>query len=599
MKPNAHAALQSLASLGLLLTLSAAAVAQTSTGGAVPVVTIQATEPDASGPGYPGVFTVFRLGDTNAALNVFYDISGTASNGVDYAAISQWVAIPAGAMSNNIVIMPINKPSNGTITKTVVLQLANPPTLNPVNFGIGVPSNAVVYLTPPAPPAVRIVGPTNGAVFSAPANISLLATASDSTGPVTNVEFFAGRTDLGRGQSVVLDPPGVNGVTGLAYWLNWQNVPANSYSLTAVATANGGISSTSAVVSIRVLPPTNLPPVVHITSPPNGAVFRAPMDLPIYAYAADPGGSVAGVQFFVNNASLGLGHPVTAVPPPSPGPIQPAFLLVVSNFWEFVWTNPPPGTNLALTAVASDNQGLAATSAPVLINLLPPLPPPTNRPALVSIVATDPIAVAGTDCWTWPGPVSPVATWSNWLAPGAAFRLFTNCGPKDATITVFRSGPTNDAIIVDYAMGGTASNGVDYVALPGTVTVSAGQRSAAITIVPLDATPGQIKTVVLTLAADPTGTNYAVGLPRAAAAMILDSRSPQPVTGVAPGRCFNVAATGPNGAWFYVEYSTDLVNWTPICTNQVFNGNVAYVDPDAAAHPTRFYRTMPAAGPPQ
>jgi len=42
-----------------------------------------------------------------------------------------------------------------------------------------------------------------------------------------------------------------------------------------------------------------------------------------------------------------------------------------------------------------------------------------------------------------------------------------------------------------------------------------------------------------------------------------------------------------------------LVNWTPICTNQVFNGNVAYVDPDAAAHPTRFYRTMPAAGPPQ
>ena len=271
MKPNAHAALQSLASLCLLLTLSAAAAAQTSTGGAVPVVTIQATEPGASGPGYPGVFTVFRHGDTNAALNVFYDISGTASNGVDYAAIPQWVAIPAGAMSNNVVITPINKPSNGTITKTVVLQLTNPPTLNPVNFGIGVPSSAVVYLTPPALPTVRFVSPTNGAVFNAPANISLLATASDSTGPVTNVEFFAGRTDLGRGQSVVLDPPGVNGVTGLVYWLNWQNVPANSYSLTAVATANGGISTTSAVVSISVLPPTNLPPVVRITSPANHA----------------------------------------------------------------------------------------------------------------------------------------------------------------------------------------------------------------------------------------------------------------------------------------------------------------------------------------
>ena len=65
-----------------------------------------------------------------------------------------------------------------------------------------------------------------------------------------------------------------------------------------------------------------------------------------------------------------------------------------------------------------------------------------------------------------------------------------------------------------------------------------------------------------------------------------------------PGTAFNLTAAGPDGAWFHVEYSTDLLHWTPICTNQVVNGSIDFVDPDAAANPARFYRTVPEAGPP-
>jgi hypothetical protein len=406
---------------------------------------------------------------------------------------------------------------------------------------------------------------------------------------------------LGRGLPVVLDPPGVNGVTGVVFFFNWQNVPTNAYALTAVATANGGLSTTSAVVNITVLPHFIQPPLVRITSPPNGSAFRAPMQIPIYAFAADPGDPVATVEFFADNQSLGIGQPVTAVPPPlPPGPIQPPILIFEpTNYWDFIWTNPPPGTNIALTAKATGNSGLSTTSAPVLISVLPPLPPPTNRPVVVTIVATDPVAIAGTNCWTWPGLVSPAATWSNWFAPSATWRLFTNCGPKDATFTVFRSGATNDAVTVDYAIGGTASNGVDYVAIPGTVTILAGQTRAAITIVPLDeGSADRTRSVVLKLVADATGTNYLLGYPRTAAAIILDSQSPRPLTGVTPGVGFNLAAAGPDGAWFYVEYSSDLLNWTPICTNQVVNGSVDFVDPDAATNPERFYRVVPDAGPP-
>jgi hypothetical protein len=329
------------------------------------------------------------------------------------------------------------------------------------------------------------------------------------------------------------------------------------------------------------------------------------VNIPIYAYAADPGGFVTTVEFFAGGASLGFGHHVmTAVPFPPYGWPYPSplvtNLIVATNFWELTWTNPPPGTNIVLTAGATDNGGLSTTSAPVLVSILSPLPPPTNRPPIITIVATDPIAIEGTNCWTWPGLASPAATWSNWYAANATFRVFTNCGPKNATISVFRFGATNDDFNVAYAIGGTATNGVDYVTVSGDVTIPAGERRADISIMPLDDGPPDItSTVVLTLLPDATGTNYLLGYPRAAAAIILDSRSPRAGTGIVPGPAFNLASAGPDGAWFHVEYSADLLNWTPICTNQVINGSINFVDPDAAANPARFYRTVPESGPPQ
>jgi hypothetical protein len=581
------------AALYLSLVLVPGGVAQTSL---VPVITVEATQPIAT-VADAGVFTVFRAGDTNATLNVWYELGGTASNGVDYAAISpHLVAIPAGAISNNIVITPLTNPPAVNAVRTVVLTLTNSPLMTPINYQIGSPSRAVVFIAATNPqPVVAIFYPANGAVFTAPANIPLIAKASDPDGSVSNLEFFANGADLGAGLPVVLDPPGMGGVTGLVYFFNWQNVPTNDYVLTAVATDNAGAGTTSAPVKITVqLPLTNLPPIVRIISPPNGAVFRAPMQIPVFAFAADFDDAVASVQFFAAGASIGFGHPVTSVPLAWPTPIiQP------TNFWEFTWTNPPEGISIPLTVVADDDRGLSTTSNPVLVSILPSLPPPTNRPAIVRIVATDPVAIEGTNCWTWPGLAAPAATWSNWFAPTATFCLFTNCGPKNATFSVFRFGDTNNDLNVAYAIGGSATNGVDYVTLPGTVTIPAGARRADITIVPLDNGPPDIaSTVILKLVPDTTGTNYFLGYPRAAA-IILDSQSPRAATGIIPGGGFNLTAAGPDGAWFHVEYSTDLLHWTPICTNQVVNGSIDFVDPDAAANPLRYYRTVPEAGPPE
>lgn len=575
----------------LFLAITTVGFAQT-----IPVVTIQATDVHGTWTGDPAVFTVFRSGDPAPALNVYCCISGTATNGVDYQAIGNFVSLPSGVLSNTIVIKPINL--GQTDMQTVTVDLCPSPLMIPVNYSVGFPNSATVYITPAGvsnlPPVVDIVNPTNGAVFAAPANISLIAKTADPDGTVTNVEFFAGTNDLGRGLPVVMDPPGVNGVTGPVYFFNWQNVPAGIYPLTAVATDNGGLSTTSNPVNITVLS-TNIQPVVRITSPPNGAVFRAPVNIRIISYAADFDGSVTSVEFFADSNSLGFGHQIA----PLPSPLSPSAIVTPANFWELTWTNPTPEINISLTAEATDNAGVSTVSDPVHISVLQPLPPPTNRPSVVSIVATDPIAIEGTNCWPWLGLPVASPTWSNWLASGVTCRYFTNCGPKDATFTVFRFGATNDELDVAYAIGGTATNGIDYVTLPGLVTVPAGERRADITVMPLDdGAPDINSTVILKLVPDATGTNYLLGYPRAAAAIILDSQSPRAVNGLVPGAVFNISANGPDGAWFHVEYSTDMIHWTPVCTNQVVNGKIDFVDPDAATNPARYYRTVPEAGPP-
>jgi len=89
------------------------------------------------------------------------------------------------------------------------------------------------------PPVVNLTSPASGAIFNAGANITLSATASDPGGSVTQVQFFQNGTLVGTD-------------TSSPYGLVWSNVAAGSYSITAVATDNGGATAMSSAVSITV-----------------------------------------------------------------------------------------------------------------------------------------------------------------------------------------------------------------------------------------------------------------------------------------------------------------------------------------------------------
>jgi len=165
---------------------------------------------------------------------------------------------------------------------------------------------------------------------------------------------------------------------------------------------------------------------------------------------------------------------------------------------------------------------------------------------------------------------------------------------------VRRYGDTNTELTVAYDVGGTASNGIDYVALPGLVTIPAGECRALVTIVPIDDGPPDVnKTVVLALAPSTNSPpDYVIGYPPRAAAIIIDPPGPCPVAGVLADKCFRLALPGPDAAWFCIDYSTNFSDWTPVCTNQAIDGTINFVDPEAAGDQSRFYRAVPLADPP-
>jgi GH18 family chitinase/chitodextrinase len=246
-------------------------------------------------------------------------------------------------------------------------------------------------------PVVSITSPAGGASFSAPAAVTINASASDADGSITKVEFYNGGTKLGEDNSS-------------PYSFSWTNVAAGTYNLTAKATDNSAKTTTSSVVSVTVTGvgggtcdgiaawsasavytnglqvvynsklytaqwwtsneqpdthtgsgqvwlyvrdcgggtnPNNQSPAVSITSPAGGASFAAPASVNITASATDADGTVAKVEYYSAGAKIGE---------------------ATSSPFSYTWGGVAAGT-YSLTAKATDNGGATTTSGTVNITV--------------------------------------------------------------------------------------------------------------------------------------------------------------------------------------------------------------------------------------
>ncbi len=275
--------------------------------------------------------------------------------------------------------------------------------------------------------------------------------------------------------------------------------------------------------------PANEPPHVALTNPPDGTVIPGPADILLTARAWDRDGRVESVEFFANGRSLGVARNWVALRTAGLAlesnagaaearvdgadlfpDLEPRFFeasdleILPHHIFRLKWENALPG-EYELVAVATDNEGATAESAPIKITITEPPPQP-----IVHVLARDPIATEGI-----PLPLDPLAL----------------PHPDTATFVIKRSGPTDRPLAVFYRLTGTAGNGADYSELPTMVTIPEGARSVEVLVEPIDdSLIEETESVVLTLEAPvcpaiwpPSPDCYLVGRHDRARAVIRDN----------------------------------------------------------------------------
>ena len=121
-------------------------------------------------------------------------------------------------------------------------------------------------------------------------NITITANATDSDGTIAKVEFYNGSTLLGTD-------------TSAPYSFDWSNLPAGSFSLTAKATDNKGISTTSSAITINVKE-VIIPEIIIIT-PVQNQEFEEGTEIEIMVMFEGSDESVKLVEYYSGNQLIG------------------------------------------------------------------------------------------------------------------------------------------------------------------------------------------------------------------------------------------------------------------------------------------------------
>jgi Calx-beta domain-containing protein/Big-like domain-containing protein len=543
----------------------------------VAVVTIEATDAHASEiaavpPGLgmpqtydPGKFVVSRTGNVSDPLEVRYEAGGTAKNGIDYAQLSGAVTIPAGSAFAEIQVGPID---DGEVegTESVLLTLkanACDPTLPPTPgcYTLGDRRQATVMIedndtTPHLPPAVGIIRPVEGAMFAAPADIELVATAQGTGAWIRMVEFFAGDRRLGSVEfQVFLE----------SFRLAWSDVPAGEYTLTAKATDSLGATAWSDPVHITVKP-AGVPPITLIpkqaiwkyldNGSDQGTTWRTPAftDTEWKSGAAQLGfgdgdettllrrgeGELGFITYYFRRAfevdnTSGISELTLRL-------LRDDGAVVYLNGSEVFGSNMPDGpiqfSTVAASTVGNDAENIFHVA---LIN-----PHALVEGRNVLAIEVHQSAIASSDlsfdleltAAREPGqPVPPTVNIEATDAEASEISPLVGVPPNPAVFRVTRTGETTKALKIYCRLTGTARNGVDYTELPGIVTIPEGASSAEIVVQPIDDslvedTESVVAAVVPLFLIDPPAATdpYTVGSHASAEAHIRDNDAPPPNT---------------------------------------------------------------------
>lgn len=271
-------------------------------------------------------------------------------------------------------------------------------------------------------PSVTLTSPANGASSPAPGSFTVSATASDSDGAISAVEFISNNVSIGVDSTA-------------PYSISYGGLAVGSYSIKARATDDEGATKLSAAVTVTVTVPTNPAPTVSLTSPANGATATAPATFNITANAADSNGTISSVQFKSGGTVV---FTDTSYP------------------YSYSYSGVATGS-YALSAVATDNGGATATSATANVTVTTPTSPP---PTITLVSPTNGSTAVALDSFV----LSATAADSDGSISNVKFYVNGGLVYTDAVAPYWYSYPTGtagsfavNAVATDNAGGSTTS----------------------------------------------------------------------------------------------------------------------------------------------
>jgi len=444
----------------------------------LPTVTITASPSSVAEDGATNAtFTISRTGATTAALTVNYVVSGTATNGTDYATIASSVVIPISSSTATVTIDPT---TDATIEsdETVILTLASN-----AAYTVGSPNTATVTIAnddvaPGVPTVTLAVAPSTAAEDGA-TNLVYTFTRTGSTASPLTVNYTIGGTatngvDYGTiGTSVVIAGGSATGTVTIDPTLDTTIESDETVSLTLALDAAYNIGTGGAVVG--TISNDDILPTVTVTRTPASVLEDG---APTMTFTFTRTGSTA--------SSLVVDYTISGT---------------AVNGTDYVTI--PSSVTIA---------GGSATGTVVV--------DPTTD-ATIEADETVILSIASSANYTVGSPSTATGTITNDDFPTVTIaRSSGNVledGAGNMVFTVTRTGATTADLTVNYTLGGTATNGTDYATLPTSIVISTGSATADIVVNPtVDALLEGNETVTLSLA----GGSYTVGSPGSAIGLI-------------------------------------------------------------------------------
>ena len=439
------------------------------------MVTVAATG-NAAEPSTAGQFTVKRDGDLTAALVVNYNVSGSASNGVDFAALAGTVTIPAGAASANISVAPIDDALlEGD--ETVILALTNT-----VNYDVGTPGSATIFLHDKERPTVSITATGSPLSEQGNTNAQFTITRDRSVGDLTVFLNLSGTATPGA-DYVPLDNPVVipDGATSVSLDL----IPFHDL----------------------ILEPTE---TVILTLPTNANYFVASSASATVEILDDGTSAIPGLGFcFITSAFLESESPGIAVTlsQTSSVPVQVSYRVLGGT---------APGSRYSLPA------GTLIIPANTWVGFVPLK---ITNDAIVELPQTIRVVLFNPTNATLDGIKIHTYTILDDDACSVSVAATTNSAAETGLISgnfrITRVGSTNSAQPVNFQITGTASAPTDYAPLGNSTVIPAGATFVDLPVTPVDDGSMEFpQTVVLTLT---SATNANIISPNVATVTISDN----------------------------------------------------------------------------